>query len=68
MLFCSQNIKDVDYKEIELLRRFVSGQSKIIDPDIGNLRQTSKKIGASDKKSPLFGIIAICFKIMIFLP
>jgi small subunit ribosomal protein S18 len=30
--FCSQNSKTIDYKEIELLRRFISGQAKIIDP------------------------------------
>ncbi len=30
--FCSQNSKDIDYKETELLRRFVSSQAKIIDP------------------------------------
>lgn len=30
--FCSQNLKDVDYKEVGLLRRFVSAQGKIIDP------------------------------------
>jgi len=30
--FCSQNIKSVDYKEIDLLKRFVSSQAKIIDP------------------------------------
>jgi len=30
--FCSQNFKEIDYKEVELLRRFVSGQAKIIDP------------------------------------
>ena len=30
--FCSQNIKNVDYKEIDLIRRFVSSQAKIIDP------------------------------------
>jgi small subunit ribosomal protein S18 len=30
--FCSQNIKNVDYKEIDLLRRFVSSQAKIVDP------------------------------------
>lgn len=30
--FCSQNIKEIDYKDIELLKRFVSGQAKIIDP------------------------------------
>ena len=30
--FCAQNIKNVDYKEIDLIRRFVSSQAKIIDP------------------------------------
>jgi small subunit ribosomal protein S18 len=30
--FCSQNLKNIDYKEVELLRRFVSSQAKIIDP------------------------------------
>lgn len=30
--FCSQNLKTIDYKDIEILRRFVSGQGKIIDP------------------------------------
>ena len=30
--FCSQNLKEVDYKEIDLLKRFVSSQMKIVDP------------------------------------
>ncbi|MBI2593010.1 MAG: 30S ribosomal protein S18 [Candidatus Colwellbacteria bacterium] len=30
--FCSQNSIDIDYKEVDLLRRFTSGQAKIIDP------------------------------------
>ncbi len=30
--FCSQNLKDIDYKEVELLKRFTSSQAKIIDP------------------------------------
>ncbi len=30
--FCSQNLNDVDYKEVDLVRRFVSSQAKIIDP------------------------------------
>ncbi|MEY4731180.1 MAG: ribosomal protein small subunit ribosomal protein [Candidatus Parcubacteria bacterium] len=30
--FCSQNLKQIDYKETGLLRRFVSSQMKIIDP------------------------------------
>ncbi|HUY69729.1 MAG TPA: 30S ribosomal protein S18 [Candidatus Tyrphobacter sp.] len=30
--FCSQGSRQIDYKETELLRRFVSNQAKIIDP------------------------------------
>lgn len=30
--FCSQNLSTIDYKEVGLLRRFVSSQMKIIDP------------------------------------
>ncbi|MGC9603464.1 MAG: 30S ribosomal protein S18 [Minisyncoccia bacterium] len=30
--FCSQNSKEIDYQELELLRRFISSQAKIIDP------------------------------------
>ena len=30
--FCSQNLKNIDYKDTEILRRFVSGQGKIVDP------------------------------------
>jgi SSU ribosomal protein S18P len=30
--FCSQNLKKIDYKDVSLLRRFVSSQAKIIDP------------------------------------
>lgn len=31
-VFCSQNLKTVDYKDLNILRRFVSSQAKIIDP------------------------------------
>ncbi len=30
--FCSQNIREVDYKEVDLLKRFISSQAKIISP------------------------------------
>lgn len=30
--FCSQNAKEIDYKEADLLKRFTSMQAKIIDP------------------------------------
>ncbi len=34
--FCSQNLHEVDYKNAELLKKFVSGQAKIIDPKFTN--------------------------------
>lgn len=30
--FCSQNMKSIDYKEIDLLKRHTSSQAKIVDP------------------------------------
>jgi small subunit ribosomal protein S18 len=30
--FCSQNIQRIDYKDTEIIKRFISGQAKIIDP------------------------------------
>ena len=30
--FCSQNLNDIDYKEVDLVLRFISSQAKIIDP------------------------------------
>ncbi len=30
--FCSQNVKYIDYKDTDTLRRFISSQAKIIDP------------------------------------
>jgi small subunit ribosomal protein S18 len=30
--FCSQNIEHPDYKDVALLKRFISGQAKIVDP------------------------------------
>ena len=30
--FCSQNLQEVDYKDTEMLRRFTSAQSKIVNP------------------------------------
>ncbi|KKU94090.1 MAG: 30S ribosomal protein S18 [Candidatus Jorgensenbacteria bacterium GW2011_GWA1_48_13] len=30
--FCSQNVKAIDFKDVAVLRRYISGQAKIIDP------------------------------------
>ena len=57
--FCSQNLKEVDYKEIDLLKRFVSSQAKIIDP-----RHTSvcakhqRKVAQAVKRARFMGLLA----------
>lgn len=30
--FCSKNVQDIDFRDIGLLKRYISAQSKIIDP------------------------------------
>ena len=56
--FCSQNLKEVDYKEVDLLRRFVSSQAKIIDP-----RHTSvcakhqRKVAQAVKRARFMGLL-----------
>jgi len=57
--FCSQNLKEVDYKEVDLLKRFVSSQAKIIDP-----RHTSvcakhqRKVAQAVKRARFMGLLA----------
>ncbi len=57
--FCSQNIKNVDYKEIDMLKRFISSQMKIIDP-----RHTSvcakhqRKLAQAIKLARFMGLLA----------
>jgi small subunit ribosomal protein S18 len=31
-VFCSQNVKQIQYQDVETLRRFISSQAKIVDP------------------------------------
>jgi small subunit ribosomal protein S18 len=47
--FCSQNLNIIDYKDVGLLKRFVSSQAKIIDPKhtgvcAGHQRQLAQAI------------------------
>jgi small subunit ribosomal protein S18 len=34
--FCSQNFREIDFKDVELIKRFVSSQAKIVDPRFTN--------------------------------
>ena len=56
--FCSQNLREVDYKEIELLRRFVSGQKKIIDPRYSGLcAKHQRKLAQAIKRARYLGLL-----------
>ena len=56
--FCSQNIKDVDYKEVDLLKRFVSSQAKIIDPrHTGICAKHQRKLSSAIKQARFMGLL-----------
>lgn len=56
--FCSQNLKYVDYKETELLKRFVSSQMKIIDPRHTNVcAKHQRKLALAIKRARFMGLL-----------
>ncbi|MEK7626711.1 MAG: 30S ribosomal protein S18 [Patescibacteria group bacterium] len=57
-LFCSQNSKEIDYQEVELLRRFVSSQGKIIDPrHTGICAKHQRRLAKAIKQSRTIGLL-----------
>ncbi len=57
--FCSQNLTNVDYKEVDLLRRFVSSQAKIIDPrHTGICAKHQRKLALAIKRARFMGLLA----------
>jgi len=56
--FCSQNLKNIDYKEIDLLRRFVSSQAKIIDPRHTNIcAKHQRKLATAIKQARFMALL-----------
>ena len=56
--FCSQNLIDIDYKETELLRNFLSGQSKIIDPrHTGVCARHQRQLTKAIKRAKILGLL-----------
>jgi small subunit ribosomal protein S18 len=57
--FCSQDKKTIDYKEVDLLRRFVSGQAKIIDPrHTGACAKHQRMLAQAIKRARFMGLLA----------
>jgi small subunit ribosomal protein S18 len=56
--FCSQNLKEIDYKEPELLKRFVSSQAKIIDPQhSGICAKHQRALARAIKRARFLGLL-----------
>jgi len=56
--FCSQNWKEIDYKETELLKRFVSSQAKIIDPKhTGVCARHERLLAQAIKRARFLGLL-----------
>ena len=57
--FCSQNIKNVDYKEVDMLKRFISSQMKIIDPKHTSVcAKHQRKLAEAIKRARFMGLLA----------
>ncbi|MFA6365504.1 MAG: 30S ribosomal protein S18 [Candidatus Paceibacterota bacterium] len=56
--FCSQNAKEIDYKNAELLRRFTSSQAKIIDPrHTGICAKHQRALARAIKRARIMGLL-----------
>jgi small subunit ribosomal protein S18 len=56
--FCSQNLNDINYKEVDLLRRFVSSQAKMIDPQhTGVCAKHQRKLAQAIKRARFMALL-----------
>ncbi|MDP3729573.1 MAG: 30S ribosomal protein S18 [bacterium] len=56
--FCSQNLNEIDYKEPELLKKFVSSQGKIIDPKFsGTCAKHQRAVAEAVKRARFLSLL-----------
>ena len=56
--FCSQDVHDIDYKDTELLRGFISGQMKIIDPRYSSVcARHQRRLAQAIKRARVLGLM-----------
>ncbi|NCO15249.1 30S ribosomal protein S18 [Candidatus Wolfebacteria bacterium CG18_big_fil_WC_8_21_14_2_50_39_7] len=56
--FCSQNSKTIDYKEAELLKRYISSQAKIINPRYtGTCAKHQRMLARAIKRARIMGLL-----------
>jgi small subunit ribosomal protein S18 len=61
--FCSQNLKQIDYKNIEVLRRFVSSQYKILPRrKTGVCSRHQRKLAQAIKRARFMALLPFVLK------
>ena len=56
--FCSQNLTRIDYKEVELLKKFTSSQAKIVDPQhTGVCAKHQRALTQAIKRARFMGLL-----------
>jgi len=56
--FCSQNVGELDYKDTDLLNRFISSQAKIIDPaHTGTCAKHQRKLANAIKRARYMALL-----------
>lgn len=55
---CSQNLKEIDYKDTEILKRFISSQAKLIDPKFtGICARHQRGLARSVKRARIMALL-----------
>lgn len=57
-IFCSQNIHDIDFRDVATLKRFISSQAKIIDPQHTRVCASHQRaLAAAIKRARIMGLL-----------
>jgi small subunit ribosomal protein S18 len=57
-VFCSQNTKEIDFRDTATLKRFISSQAKIIDPKhTGVCARHQRKLARAIKRARIMGLL-----------
>ncbi|MFH0712235.1 MAG: 30S ribosomal protein S18 [Candidatus Jorgensenbacteria bacterium] len=56
--FCSKDVNEVDYRDVETLKRYVSSQAKIIDPrHTGVCARHQRRLARAIKRARVMGLM-----------
>lgn len=57
-IFCSQNIREIDFRDTSIIKRFTSSQSKIIDPGhTGTCASHQRQLSVAIKRARIMGLL-----------